>query len=96
LIVNQIIKEREEFNQKYQELEKTNDDLRLGNLFLLILILIINSLFHTESTTNLETIKESYINTINELTQELLIMKEELDKQTVDTDQPQSISKFYS
>jgi len=31
--MNQIIKEREEFNQKYQELEKTNDDLRLGNLF---------------------------------------------------------------
>jgi chromosome segregation ATPase len=34
LIVNQIIKEREEFNQKYQELEKTNNDLLSSNIFI--------------------------------------------------------------
>ncbi|UJR13672.1 hypothetical protein I4U23_000684, partial [Adineta vaga] len=33
-----------------------------------------------ESSTNLETIKQSYINTVNELTQELSALKEELDK----------------
>ncbi len=69
LIVDQITKEREEFKQRYQELEKHNEDLRL------------------ESATNLDTIKQSYVNTINELTQELSVMKEELDKRTDDIDQ---------
>jgi chromosome segregation ATPase len=69
LIVDQMTKEREEFKQRYQELEKHNEDLRL------------------ESATNLNTIKQSYVNTINELTQELSVMKEELDKRTDDIDQ---------
>jgi predicted nuclease with TOPRIM domain len=64
-----MTKEREEFKQRYQELEKHNEDLRL------------------ESATNLNTIKQSYVNTINELTQELSVMKEELDKRTDDIDQ---------
>ena len=56
---------------------------------------IINSLFLTESATNLETIKQSYVNTINELTQELMVMKEQLENQNVDLDQHQLMSKFY-
>ncbi|CAF4156380.1 unnamed protein product, partial [Rotaria sordida] len=73
LIINQIIKEREDFNQQYEILQKTNDELR------------------SESEINLETIKESYINTINELNQELLIIKEELEKQTNTLNQQQPI-----
>ncbi|CAF4043397.1 unnamed protein product, partial [Rotaria sordida] len=73
LIINQIIKEREDFNQQYEILQKTNDELR------------------SESEINLETIKESYINTINELNQELLIIKEELEKQTNTLNQQQLI-----
>ncbi|CAF3634115.1 unnamed protein product, partial [Rotaria sordida] len=63
-IVEQLSKEREDFNEKYQTLEKANDVLC------------------SESTSNLESILESYMNTINELNQELLVMKkqcEELD-----------------
>ncbi len=33
MILDQIIKEREDFNQRYQALQKTNDDLRLGEIF---------------------------------------------------------------
>ncbi|CAF4201426.1 unnamed protein product, partial [Rotaria sordida] len=61
-ILQQITKEREDFNERYQTLEKLNDDLRL------------------ESATNLETIKESYINTIDELNKELLCMKEQYEQ----------------
>ncbi|CAF4498385.1 unnamed protein product, partial [Rotaria magnacalcarata] len=48
-ILNQIINERQDFNQQYEALEKQNEDLR------------------SESTTNLETIKDSYVNAIDEL-----------------------------
>ncbi|CAF4412667.1 unnamed protein product, partial [Rotaria magnacalcarata] len=48
-ILNQIINERQDFNQQYQALEKQNEDLQ------------------SESTTNLETIKDSYVNAIDEL-----------------------------
>ncbi|CAF1445487.1 unnamed protein product, partial [Rotaria sordida] len=61
-ILQQITKEKEDFNERYQTLEKLNDDLRL------------------ESATNLETIKESYINTIDELNKELLCMKEQYEQ----------------
>ncbi|CAF1375878.1 unnamed protein product, partial [Rotaria sordida] len=61
-ILHQITKEREDFNERYQTLEKLNDDLRL------------------ESATNLETIKESYINTVDELNKELLCMKEQYEQ----------------
>ncbi|CAF3364647.1 unnamed protein product, partial [Rotaria sp. Silwood2] len=91
-IVDQITKEREDFNEKYQVLEKENDNLR------------------SELTNNMESIRESYVNTVNELNQELLIMKKqceqfdaenqlltnELEKQSVeiDRDQPkQTIEK---
>ncbi|CAF3904832.1 unnamed protein product, partial [Rotaria sp. Silwood1] len=60
-ILHQVTKERENFTQRYQALEKVNDDVRL------------------ESATNLETIKESYINTIDELNKELLTMKEQCE-----------------
>ncbi len=63
LIVDQIIKEREEFDQRYQELEKANDDFRI------------------ESENNAELIRQSYLNTVNELNQKLLAMKEH-DTQT--------------
>jgi hypothetical protein len=32
MILDLIIKEREDFNQRYQMLQKTNDDLRLGEI----------------------------------------------------------------
>ncbi len=35
LILDQFIKEREEFNQRYQALERENNDLRIGNLYFL-------------------------------------------------------------
>ncbi|CAF3671069.1 unnamed protein product [Adineta steineri] len=61
-IVLQLNKERNESNQKYQTLEKLNDELR------------------SESTTNLESIRESYVNTIDELNKELNAMKEAYDR----------------
>ncbi|CAF3203995.1 unnamed protein product, partial [Rotaria sp. Silwood2] len=73
IIIDQIIKDREDFNQQYEILQKTNDELR------------------SESENNLETIKQSYINTVNELNQELLIIKEELEKQTNNFNQQQFI-----
>ncbi|CAF3076727.1 unnamed protein product [Rotaria sp. Silwood2] len=62
--INQIIENREDFNQQYEILQKTNNKLE------------------SESEINLETVQLSHINTINELNQELLIIKEELEKQT--------------
>ncbi|CAF2108518.1 unnamed protein product, partial [Rotaria magnacalcarata] len=63
-ILNQIINERQDFNEQYEALEKQNEDLR------------------SESTTNLDTIKDSYANTIDELNEELVVTKsrcEQLD-----------------
>ncbi|CAF4970011.1 unnamed protein product [Rotaria sp. Silwood1] len=76
LIIDQITKDRDDFNQQYEILQKTNDELR------------------SESETNLETIKQSYTNTINELNQELLILKEELEKQTNSLNQQQFIGNI--
>ncbi|CAF4270640.1 unnamed protein product, partial [Rotaria magnacalcarata] len=61
-ILNQIINERQDFNQQYEALEKQNEDLR------------------SESTTNLETIKDSYVNAIDELNKELNTMKEQYEQ----------------
>ncbi len=36
-IVNQITKEREDFNERYQALEKTNDDLRSGSQYIRVI-----------------------------------------------------------
>jgi hypothetical protein len=33
-IINQIVKEREDFNERYAELEKTNDELQSGSLYM--------------------------------------------------------------
>jgi hypothetical protein len=59
----------------------------------LILQFVISCFFRVEAATNLETIKQSYTNTINELTQELSVMKEELEKRNVQTDQSQSVDE---
>ncbi|CAF5028174.1 unnamed protein product, partial [Rotaria sp. Silwood1] len=72
-IVEQISKEREDFNEKYEAIEKANDILR------------------SESTNNLESIHQTYTNTLNELNRKLLAMKnrcEELDaeKQLLSTE----------
>ncbi|CAF1269614.1 unnamed protein product [Rotaria sordida] len=61
-IVEQIRKERENFNERYQTLEKTTHHLQL------------------EFENNMESIRQSYINTVNELNQELLVMKEQCEK----------------
>ncbi|CAF5046650.1 unnamed protein product, partial [Rotaria magnacalcarata] len=61
-ILNQIINERQDFNEQYEALEKQNEDLR------------------SESTTNLETIKDSYVNAIDELNKELNSMKEQYEQ----------------
>ena len=43
---------------------------------------MIEFFFCIESETNLDTIKDSYTNTVNELTQELSVIKEELGQVT--------------
>jgi exonuclease VII small subunit len=75
-IINQIIKEREDFTEQYRALEKVNDDLRSGKHFMNYRHYCLSIFYSVESATNLETIKESYMNTINELNQELLAMQE--------------------
>ena len=101
-IVDQVTKEREDFNDRYQTLEKTNIDLRLGSeiLIFVYVYLFVSSL---ESNNNMESIRESFVNTINELNQELLVMKQayneldvenqrltnELEKQPLQVDQQQ-------
>ncbi|CAF1318012.1 unnamed protein product [Rotaria sp. Silwood1] len=65
-IVEEIKKEREYSNERYQALEKTNDQLRL------------------ESENNMESIRQSYINIVNELNQELLAMKEQCEQADVE------------
>ncbi len=77
-IIDQIIKERQDFTQQYHSLEKINDDLRTGNSY--NNSTPIDHFFSIESSTNLETIKQSYVNTINELNQELLVMKEKSEQ----------------
>ncbi len=74
-IVDQITREREDFGEKYQALEKENNDLRTGSEKTENCILVY-SLFSIESSHNLESIRQSYLNTVNELNQELLAMKE--------------------
>ena len=75
-IVNQITKEREDFTQRYHTLEKFNNDLRSGNIYPHEEICI-SFLFYVGSANDLETIKQSSVNTINQLNQELLAMKQQ-------------------
>jgi len=80
-IVDQIAKEREDFNERFQAIEKENDDLRSGSSIVIpdgFISLI--TFFSLESTSNLESIKQSYMNTVNELNQKLLVMKEAYDQ----------------
>ncbi|CAF4564525.1 unnamed protein product, partial [Rotaria sp. Silwood2] len=85
-IVEQISKEREDFNEQYQAIEKENDNLR------------------SESIGNLETVEETYKNTLNDLNQKLVALEKrceeldaekqvlsyELDKRSVEIDQDHS------
>jgi chromosome segregation ATPase len=71
-IADQVTREREDFSEKYQALERANNDLR--------------------SDDNLESIRQSYMNTVNELTQELLAMKEAYDQ--LDTEKQYLISEL--
>jgi t-SNARE complex subunit (syntaxin) len=75
LIVDQIVKEREESDNSFQAIEKTNEELRSGN-FPFTLSNLTHVIFSVEYTNNLDVIKQSYMNTINELNQELLAIKE--------------------
>jgi hypothetical protein len=93
------MQEREDFNARFHAVEKNNDDLRLGSC-ILILGCCNYQFFCLESTSHLELVKESYMNTMDELNRELLTMKEayaqldtekqvlitELEKRPVQTD----------
>ncbi|CAF4940190.1 unnamed protein product, partial [Rotaria magnacalcarata] len=60
-IVDQIKREREDFQESYQKLETTNNRLQ------------------SELDNNMESIRQSYLNTVNEYNQELLIIKGECE-----------------
>jgi hypothetical protein len=78
-IVDQILNEREDFNDRFQAIEKAKDELRSGS-FIFISSCLTYVIFFLESANNLEAIKQSYMNTVNELNQELLAMKEAYDQ----------------
>ena len=59
-IVDQVTQEREDSNEKYQALERANNDL--------------------QSDARLESIRQPYVSTIDELNQELSTMKEAYDQ----------------
>jgi uncharacterized phage infection (PIP) family protein YhgE len=90
-LVDQIVKEREDFNDKFQAIEKANDELRSGSSILSCSCFTC-MILSVESTNNLETIKQSYMNTVNELTQELLALKEAYDQ--LDTEKQGLISEL--
>jgi hypothetical protein len=91
LIVDQILKEREDFNDRFEAIEKANDELRSGS-FIFICNYVTYVIFFLESTNNLEAIKQSYMNTVNELNQELLAMKEAYDQ--LDTENQNLINEL--
>lgn len=68
-LVDQLRNERENTNERHQGIEKENQDLRLGNSN--------HSSSCIESENNLETIRQSHLNTIDELNRELLALKEQ-------------------
>ena len=72
-IVQQIVEQLR--NERYQNLEKENDNLRSGNSDYPSSLLTHSCL---ESMNNLETIRQSHLNTIDELNRELLVLKEQL------------------
>ena len=82
-IIDQMNKERNDSSERYQALEKTNNDLQLGRCIQTIIYLHLSSFF-LESSNNMESIRESLVNTINELNQELLVMKQAYDELDVE------------
>jgi len=79
-IVDQITKEREDFNEKYAELEKANDDLRATNM----------QPIEQPSTENIDERNEELLNLKNQyeelekINRQLLIEKENLNNQLND------------
>jgi len=81
-IVDQMTKEREDFIGRYRELEKVNDDLSSGSVgksvrFYLFFLSSVETASHMQST------EQPSIDTIDELTEELLNLRnqyEELEK----------------
>jgi SMC interacting uncharacterized protein involved in chromosome segregation len=71
-IADQVTREREDFNEKYQTLERTNNEIR--------------------SSDNAESVRQSYMNTVNALNQELVAMKEAYDQ--VDREKQSLISEL--
>ncbi|CAF1066100.1 unnamed protein product [Adineta ricciae] len=65
-IVEQVKTQKFDFHEKYQALERENEELRM------------------ESARNLESIRESYENTVNELNQELSAVKEAYEQLNVE------------
>ena len=73
-ITHQITKERQDFTQRYHTLEQLNHRQQSGNHSNTSSNLIVS--FCIESTNDIETIKQSYINTIDELSQQLANIRE--------------------
>jgi hypothetical protein len=96
-------KEREDSSERYEEIEKVNENLRSGSS-LSVVIFIICFLFSVESTNDIESVREFYINVVNELNQQVSNMKaayeqidaekqrlaDELEKQAIEIDPEQS------
>lgn len=77
--------ERNNFNERHQTLEKELNDLRSGKIhFCFAVSSFTRYITSIESMTNLETIKESYVNAIDELNKELLTIKKQLDEVNVE------------
>jgi hypothetical protein len=95
-------KEREDSSERYEEIEKVNENLRSGSS-LSVVISITCFLFSVESTNDIESVRQFYINVVNELNQQLSDMKaayeqndaekqrlsDELKKQAIEIDPEQ-------
>lgn len=80
-IIQQLAKQKEESDQKYQQIDGTNGVLDSGNL--IFVIDCFNNLFYcVEPSTYFITMQQSYIDTIDRLNQEISLLNtryEELD-----------------
>ena len=75
-LVNQLTQEREDFNDRFQAIERANDALRSGIILFISPSKVVDLRFIEEFTNALETAKQSSVNTIDQLNQEILEMKE--------------------
>ena len=78
-IADRIIKEREDFRERYSELNKTSDELRSGSL-----LLITNSFYlfvlHIESDRGIQSVEPRSTDNVVELNQELLLLKNQYEE----------------